>query len=441
MKNLEYIKALTDIDDEFVNEAEIAAKTVNITSKRKITPLVAAATIGLMLVACSILTATSEVFTDKSPRDEVNNRVEALTEQTTSEDFYDDYISRLAEIAAEYGIAEEDIVDKTYQEYIRNGYYFDEVILITKDTAIGRIITDAESFIFDVEFIGFFYNEKTDEFKTISQKTTAPGGKIEIIMNAERGWECFGGFLGRTQPESEYEDNIRGFYIQKYGIKPSVRAMQFMEKYYNEIFTTSGYRPVDEIIIDIATIKTNWIFEKDTGVFASTESDDPLDRIEQIASAFEMAGISNGTAFYDKQTVSDGQFIEIGYAYDKNRFIAFVNDTIEETTVEDWHLSMIFYNTEKDQYRVIKRSYSEFADFILPIETMDNWNFIGVYMYRSMPESDIYEFVDYCNFTPGEGDEADSQKFWERIQQEIESDKITTIQDHNDRLKRESRNK
>lgn len=436
MNDFEYIKALTDIDDSFVAEAAGASYTAKSTHNRKIVLLVAAAMMSLMLVACSILVARSEVFTDKTPSADVEDRVEVLTEQTP-ENFNDVYLSRYTELLAEYGMSEEDIVVKTYQEYIRYGYYFDEVILVTKDTAVGRIITDAENFTFDVEFIGFFYNKRTDEFKTISEKTTAPGGRIEFIMNAEYGWECFGGILRRTHPESEYK-GFFGIYMHKYGIEPSVRAMQYMDTYYDEMQKSQspGPHPWNEIE-DIATVKSDWVYGRDISIFAPTDSDDQLARIEQIASAFDMSGITNGTAFYDKQTVSDGQFIELGYAYDKDRFIAFMNNTIESTIipdpieptiVEDWHISMVFYNDVNDQYRVIKRNYAEFTDYVLAIETEENWDFIGVYIYRSKPESDEYEFIDYYDFTPVEGDEADSQKFWERIRQEIEQDKNSTLQ-------------
>ncbi len=421
MRGNEFLDKMDLVDPIYVEEAD--SNIVEVSRKRKIVLLVAAIMMSLMLVACSIIVARSEVFTDKTPVVEIENRIEAITEPKTIEDFNDAYLSRYTELLAEYGMSEEDIVVKTYQEYIRYGYYFDEVILVTKDTAVGRIITDAESFTFDVEFIGFFYNERTDEFKTISEKITAPGGKIEIIMDAEYGWECFGGILRRTHPESEYK-GFYGIWIHKYGIEPSVRAMQYMDTYYDEMQRSQspGPRPWNEIE-DIATIKSDWVYGRDISVFASTESDDPFAQIEQIASAFDMSGITNGTAFYDKQTVSNSQFVEIGYAYDKDRFIAFMNNTIESTVVDDWHISMVFYNKINDQYRVIERNYAEFIDNVLAIETKENWDIVGVYMYHSKPEPNENEFIDYYDFTPVEGDEADSQKFWERIQQEIEQNK------------------
>ena len=436
MKDVDYMRVLTDIDDSFVFEAATASYTAKFSHKRKIVLLVAAAAMALMLVACSVLVARSEVFTDKTPSDEVDNRVEAITEPKSNDDFNYAYLSRYTELLAEYGMCEEDIIVKTYQEYIRYGYYFDEVILVTKDTAVGRIITDAESFTFDVEFIGFFYNERTDEFKTISEKITAPGGKIEIIMNSEYGWECFGGILRRTHPETETKGYF-GIWIHKYGIKPSVRAMKFIDKYYDEMNESiPDFIYLLNEIEDIATIKSDWLNDRDSEVFALMETSDPIERIEQIASAFDMAGITGGKTFYDSQAVSEHEFVEVGYAYDNNRLLAFINNTVKSAIVEDWHLSLLFYNAEKDQYRVIKKDYSDFSNFVLPIETKEGWDFIGLYMYRSKPESDEYEFVDYSDFTPVENDEADSQKMQERIKREITQDKQTTTQTRDFRLER-----
>lgn len=411
MNKFDFLLELQKIDDNLIDEITNSRQTIKY-SRLRIAIIAAAVLTVLSLVACSILVARSEIFLSDEISAVVHRRIKALSEPIDIDNFNEVYLSRYDELLAEYDLKEEDIVVKTYDEYIRNGYYFDEVVLVTKDTAIGRIITDADKFKFDVEFTCFFYNERTDEFKTITQTTSAQGGKIEIIMDAEHGWECFGGLLARTHPESEYED-FNGVYIQKYGIEPSVRAMQFMDKHYFDELKKSPS------IIDAERKRiTNTLVHGDTQIsedtFASTESDDPLARILQVTSNYEMEGISNAKTYYDKQSVSDEEFIEAGYAYNDDVIIAFANNTIESATI-NLRVVGIFYNAKKDQYRISYEQYNQFTNLVIRMEAKKGWKCIGISMSRTTPESDVNQYIEYNDFNPVEGDEADSREFWEKV--------------------------
>lgn len=426
MNNFEYIKALTDIDDSYISEAAEASHTAKFSHRRKVILLVAAATMALMLVACgvyNVLAASSEVYVSRHTSSTVNDRIDALEPLQ----YDNDHVSAVAQ---EYGIAKEDIVVKHYNEYLSHGYYFDEVFIVTKETAVARIVTDAKNFTFDVEFIGFFHNEKKDEFKAVSQKTTAQGGTIEIVMNAEDGWECFGGFLGRSHPEaalntfsgSSAMDNIDS------------RAILFINDYYDKMIVQNSNAIHLKEKSEVATVWDYYNTHIYEDTFAPTESDNPIDRIEQVASKYGMEGISNGETFYDKRILTSEKFIEVGYAYDKDGLIAFVNNNIDTEDLVDGSINSknvlvrvrgVFYSAEKDQYRVV--SYEVIADGkgILRMVPKDGWECIGVSIYRSMPESEQYELTSVEHFTPVEGDETDSQKFFEKVKREVELNIIT----------------
>lgn len=410
MNDFEYIKALTDIDDGFVQEASTAAKITHISRKRKIVLLVAAATMALMLVACgvyNILAASSEVYTSRYTSVTVNDRIDAMDPLQYDSD-------HVSTVALEYGIAKEDIVVKHYNEYLSHGYYFDEVFIVTKETAVARIVTDAKNFTFDVEFIGFFHNEKKDEFKAVSQKTTAQGGTIEIIMNAEDGWECFGGFLGRSHPEAEI-NTFSGFSAMD---NIDSRAILFMNDYYDKLIEDSNKVYLKEK----SEVAITWDYYYDhiyDGTFDRTESDEPLALIEQVASKYGMESVSKGKFFYDKRTLTGEQFIEVGFAYDKDGLIAFANNTIENSVIR-MDVTGVFYNAERDEYRTINGSIGDVTG-ILKMESKKGWECIGVTMYRNMPEADGYEHTGAEDFTPVEGDETDSQKFFEKVKKETDN--------------------
>ncbi len=421
MKDLEYISALTNIDDEFVNEAATAAKTVSITNKRKIALLVAAVMMAVMLVACSALIARSEIFTDEIPSVTVNERLEVMKDQTI-----DKFFAHLRELMDDHGIAEEDVITKACQEYLSHGYYFDEMLVATKDKLIGRIITDAKNFTFDVELIGFFYNEKTEEFKTVSQTATSSGGKLEIVMDAEKGWICYGGFMPRSHPEEEIP-RFNGIDVIKYGDKPSVKAMKFMEEWRDQNLETVLYSNKDDRS-DFSVIDID--YHTPISSYLSNETTDRNERIEAVVNHYEIQSLLNGEGKtrYERKDLENNNFFEFGYAYDKDGFVIFSNSTDPEY-IYSIHSAGIFYNADKDQYRITWRHASAKDGMVLKAESKRSWECIGVAVYTIVPDSQYEEFevIDLNDITEVVGDETDSQEFFEKVIQEIEIKKPSYI--------------
>ncbi len=427
MKKLDFLSELQDIDDDLLEEALGTKQSTISIPRSRIAIIAAAAMMAIMLVACGVysaLAASSEVYISKYTSATVNDRIDSLDPLQYDHD-------HIAQMAIEYGIAKEDIVVKHYHEYLSHGYYFDEVFIVTKEAAVARVITDAKNFTFDVEFIGFFHNEKKDEFKAVSQKTTAQGGTIEIVMNAEDGWECFGGFLGRSHPEatlntfsgSSAMDNIDS------------RAILFMNDYTDKLIQSNATMSKEKI--EVATLWDYYNTHIYEDTFAPTQSDNPIARIEQIASKYGMAGISSGETFYDKRILTGEKFIEVGYAYDKNGLIAFVNNNIPTMDLINHSANStgstnvlvcvrgVFYNAEKNQYRVVEYEVLTDGKGIWRMVSKDGWECIGISMFRSMPEAEKCELTSINHFTPVKGDEADSQKFFEKVKRETEIDKST----------------
>lgn len=418
MKKTDFFSALTDIDDAYILESASALKPIHRINRRT-GLLIAAALMALMLVACgvySMYAASSKVKTEEFPDITVSERVEAIRDWTM-----DSYLEHFNDLMEEHGIAPEDVVDKIYDEYLRNGYYFDEMIVVTKEKAVARIITDADKFTFNVEFVGYFYNEKNDEFKTVSQSTTAQGGKIEIVMIAEKGWECFGGILARNHPENEY-DYVMGLRSIKYGLPASVRAMQFEDKYFDEKVWITQHNSEYQVH-DLVETVAYWDKTIPEGTFDTIESDDPKDKLNHILSKLEMSEISDESSYsYENQSFENGKFIETGYVYDKNGLIAFVNTDIKEATENsDWfYVCGIFYNSQKDQYRVSwgLSNHSADKDIIMKIQPKEGWECIGVVMFQTMSETEKTNVKKMEGFSPVVGDEEDSYKFFEKLLKE-----------------------
>lgn len=413
MNRSDFISALSNVSDEYILESASTEKPIH-RINRKTALFIAAALMAFMLVACgvySMYAASSEVMTDEFPDITVSERMDHIQDLTVDKD-----VERYKDVIAEYGIAEKDIVSRYRSEYLRDGYYFDELILTTKDKAIGRIITDAVNFTFDVEFVGFFYNEKNDEFKTVTQTTAAQGGKIEIVMNAEKGWECIGGILGRNHPESEV-NTFTALYSQKYGHPASVRAMQFFDKYYDEnIATNESQRSRGAEVISYHYNKNVISHE----VFSSIETDDPDERMASIASACGIESVPTGEVYYDKQVLSDGEFVEAGYVYDESGLVAFLNNTIKtDEEYERFYIAGIFYNQRSDRYMVVWRNTSfSSGPLVFSFQSKYGWKCIGVTMLRTTPETEDTFFTTSEAITPVLGDESDSYEFFEKVNEE-----------------------
>lgn len=415
MNRSDFISALSSIGDEYILESASTEKPIH-RINRKTALFIAAAAMAFMLVACGVYgmyAASSKVKIDEFPDITVSERMDYI-QDLTIEKVSDHY----KEVLAEYGIAEEDLVTRDRREYLYDGYYFDELVLATKDKAIGRIITDAVNFTFDVEFVGFFYNEKNDEFKTVTQTTTAQGGKIEIVMNTEKGWECLGGILGRNHPESE-RNVFTVIYSQKYGHPASVRAMQFFDKYYDENIATNASRRSRGAEVR-SYYNANVLFQE---VFSSVETDDPNERMAHIASACGIESLPTGEAYYDKQVLSNGQFVEAGYVYDESGFVAFMNNTIEtDEEYERFYIAGIFYNQRSDRYMVVWRNNScKTGPLVFSFESKYGWECIGVTMLRTTPETEDTFFTTSEAITPVLGDESDSYEFFEKVNEERDS--------------------
>ncbi len=426
MKATDFLKALNDIDNVFVQEASVSVNSNGVKRfNRKTAIIIVAAVLALMLVACGIIAvANIEVYTDDDPSVTVDERIEIVSGQTL-----DEFHSHMRELMEDHGIAEEDVIAKSCDEYLGNGYYFDEMLIATKDKLVGRIITDAKNFTFDVEFIGFFYNEKTEEFKTVSQTAALSGGKIEFVMNAEKGWICYGGFMPRTHPEEELARN-NGVFIIKYGDKPSVKAMNFMDEWSEEHL----YGPANSTEhnnSDFAVVNNN--FYTSVSSYLSNKITDPNERIEAVLTNCEMQTVlaEDSQTQYERKELENGNFFELGYAYNKEGFVVFADSTDPEYHC-GIHAVGIFYNADKDQYRVLWRHLSGLGRsnaVVINVNAKQGWQCIGVVTYAMLPDENYeeIEIIDSSHFTHVVGDETDSQEFLDKIIKETEMKKQSYI--------------
>lgn len=409
MSKFDILEGIGYIDDELIDEAceeKVHAKP----SRPRLTLIAAAALIALALVSCGIyeiVAAWSEVKTEPYDYLSVNDRkdtFEALTYDT-------DYVN---ELAAKYGIASEEIVVSQYHEGIHYGYYFSEVLIATKEKAVALLITDAEQFTFDFEFNGYFIHEKTGEFKVETQSVTANGGTLEIIMYCEDGWECFGGILARSHPEEELNMFTPIFaindgrhsgsflYTDEYHTKLSDKAWEIYnsgeegevakKSQYDHNSLHDGKKKYDVTVIGLEAM----IESHAEGITYPTEK-----------------------TYYICDEGENGEFIELGYIYDDSGAMVFMNENAESTTTI-LYATGIFYNAEKDEYRVVKETVTTADVAVARFHSKKGWKCIGVTAYRLVQDS-FKPYASAGSITHVDDDLADSMYFAEKVWKELSS--------------------
>ncbi len=186
MKDLEYIKALTDIDESFVQEA-MSSNKIKVTSKlsKKLIVAVAAVLALLTLLAC------------------VDNGI-TLVDSVEDDIFTDDGTLepaevRLKEICEEYGMPTDMGIDDGYADC--TGYYYQDMQIGDYYYEFGYVSTGHKIFAFyltndneseiKIETFQMLCNETEDEFKTETEYKKNCGTTV-IMRDVEEGWKLFG---------------------------------------------------------------------------------------------------------------------------------------------------------------------------------------------------------------------------------------------------------
>lgn len=184
MKKTDYISALTNIDDCFIEEAAFSSKSAYV-NKRKIVLLVAAVLAMIVSLGC------------------IDNGL-ILVDPVEDDIFtYDGILEpgevRLQEICKEYGIHTDMGIDDGYAECA--GYYYQDMQVGDYYYEFGYVYTGYKTFAFyltndneseiKIETINTLYNETEDECKTKTEYIKDFGTTV-IISDFEKGWKVFG---------------------------------------------------------------------------------------------------------------------------------------------------------------------------------------------------------------------------------------------------------
>lgn len=409
MNRFDILEGIGYIDEELIDEA-CEEKAHAKPSRPRLALIAAAALVALALVSCGIyeiVAAWSEVKTEPYDYLSIHDRIESFPAYT----YETDYVSTLA---AEYGIASEEIVVSQYHEGIHYGYYFSQVLIATKEKAVALLITDAEQFTFDFEFSGYFLHEKTRELKIETQRVTAAGGTLEIIMYCEEGWECIGGILARSHPEEELNN-----FTPIFAINDGKHSGTFLytDEYYTklsekarEVYEYNGGK-------ECKIAKTSQ-YDHNSLHDGKREYDVNVIGLEAMIEKYA-EGITYPTekTYYVCDEGENGEFIELGYIYDDSGAMIFMNENAESTATI-LYTAGIFYNAERDEYRVVKETVATADAAVAKFESKEGWKCIGVSVYRLIQDS-FKPYGSAASVTRVEEDMVDSMYFAEKVWKEL----------------------
>lgn len=407
MNRFDILEGIGYIDEELIDEA-CEEKAHAKPSRPRLVLIAAAALVVLALVSCGIyeiVAAWSEVKAEPYDYLSIHDRIESFPAYT----YETDYVSTLA---AEYGIASEELVVNQYHEEIRFGYYFSQVLIASKEKAVALLITDAEQFTFDFEFVGYFIHKSTGEFKVETESVTAKGGLLEIIMYCEDGWECFGGILARSHPEEEIN-----MFTPVLGINDGRHSstFEFTNEYYSKLSEKAWelYNNHDES--DVALTSG---FDHNSLHDGKKKYDVNVMGLEAMIEKYA-EGITYPTekTYYVCDEGENGEFIELGYIYDDSGAMVFMNENAESTATI-LYTAGIFYNAERDEYRVIKESVTTTDAAVTKFRAQKGWKCIGVSVYRLVQDS-FKPIASAGSITHVEDDLADSMYFAEKVWKEL----------------------
>lgn len=184
MKKTDYISALTNIDDCFVEEAAFSSKSAYV-NKRKLVLLVAAVLAMIVSLACidNGLILVDPVEDDIFTYDGILEPAEV----------------RLQEICKEYGIPTDmgfddgyaDCAGYRYQDMQVGDYYYEFGYVYTGYKIFAFYLTNDNESEIKIETISTLYNETEDECKTITEFIEDSGTTV-IIRDFEEEWKVFG---------------------------------------------------------------------------------------------------------------------------------------------------------------------------------------------------------------------------------------------------------
>lgn len=407
MNRFDILEGIGYIDEELIDEA--CEKSVRARPSRPRLALIAAAAVmAIALVSCGIyeiVAAWSEVKAEPYEYLSIHDRIESFQALT-----YDaDYINALA---AEYGIAREELVVNQYHEEIHFGYYFSQVLIASKEKAVALLITDAEQFTFDFEFNGYFIHEKTKEFKIETQSVTAKGGTLEIIMYCEDGWECIGGILARSHPEEELN-----MFTPIFAISDGKHSGTFLyaDEYYTKL-SEKAWEIYDSGKEGEVASKSQ--YDHNSLHDGEKKYDVKVSGLEAMIDRYaEGITYTAEKTYYVCDEGENGEFIELGYIYDDSGAMVFMNENAESTATI-LYATGIFYNAEKDEYRVVKQSVTTTDAAVARFHSKDGWKCIGVTAYRLVQDS-FEPYGSAASVTYVENDMADSMYFAEKVWKEL----------------------
>lgn len=237
MKKTDYISALTNIDDCFVEEAAFSSKSAYV-NKRKIVLLVAAVMMAIMLVACStyeyvesieieILSLEDEMI-EYIPDYEVKSRVSYGGQENKS--------VRLKEIAIEKGYNEEITTSfyackKLEQVFVEAGAFH------TDKEAFAFLYTNVDNFAQDTYVYLLLESEKGGAYKC--QKVTIDvDSAYEVVISVENGWKIKAVYMQLCEADGSSRGGSEGWPLTG---KPRIYRNKILDELHkvNEKYYTS----------------------------------------------------------------------------------------------------------------------------------------------------------------------------------------------------------
>lgn len=198
MKDLEYIKALTDIDESFVQEALSVndSTTKRRFSKRFVAIAVAAAILVLIAtgwIYASNISAQFKISKSISLPDSIANEVPipVLTPNSTNAEYggYEHLLTRLPIIAEQYGVTYEEV---SHYRLKNDGEYFIETgAFFTDDEAFAFFFTSDSVLETENHVYVVLYNEQKNEYK-YEHRSFINTGSYTVSVKAEHGWSIIG---------------------------------------------------------------------------------------------------------------------------------------------------------------------------------------------------------------------------------------------------------